>query len=185
MSLRLAFLAFLLSGAKHGYELKSEFEELFRGFWDVNAGQIYTTLARMQRDGLVINERVEQDDKPDKKMYTLTEAGRAEVSRMVTSALPVPDGPRDELLVKVFVLSKIDVNAALAMVSKQRMYWLTALREVVQTKLDARDSGKRLILDRSILRIQADLEWLELCDQFLGNLNRRPQNPIGKEDGHE
>ena len=69
----------LRAGAKYGCELKAGFEALFRGLWYVNVGQIYSTLSRGQRDRLVINERVVQDDRPDKKVYKMTELGELEI----------------------------------------------------------------------------------------------------------
>lgn len=170
MSLRFAFLAFLTTGAKHGYELKSEFEDLFRGLWDVNAGQIYTTLSRMQRDALVTNERIAQDDRPDKKIYTLTEDGKREVARWLSEAIQELDTPRDELLVKVFVLLQLKSPACLEVIRLQRNHFMASLREFTQLKLTTADPLRQLIFDRAILRIQADLEWLDNVEASVATL---------------
>lgn len=167
VSLQLAFLAFLRQGAKHGYELKAEFEALFGGLWEVNAGQIYTTLGRMQRDGLVTHERVLQDDRPDKKMYRLTEAGEQTIVQWMDDAVEFTESPRDELLVKIFVLHRLDQAACLRAVRAQRIAYFAALREFTKRKLSTTDQLQRLIVDRAILRVQADLEWLDMSEQVL------------------
>lgn len=167
MSLKLAFLAFLRMGPKHGYELKADFEELFGGLWEVNAGQIYTTLSRMQRDGLVTNERVTQDDRPDKKVYVLTAAGEGEIEQWFKDLVHSGDTPRDELLIKVFVFYRLDPVAGQRMIRDQRNFYLSSLRELTKTKLGTADTVKGLILDRAILRLQADLEWLNNCETTL------------------
>src|SRR3712207_5244340 len=78
--MRNAFLALLAGGPAHGYELKQAFEEALGGVWPpLNAGQVYTTLARLERDGLVRGAQVEQAHRPDKKVYELTSDGRAAI----------------------------------------------------------------------------------------------------------
>ena len=75
--MRFALLALLSLGPAHGYELKAAFETHFGAVWPpLNIGQVYTTLARLERDGLVVATDVEQSDRPNKRVYSLTGAGR-------------------------------------------------------------------------------------------------------------
>ena len=81
--LRYAVLALLARASLHGYELKAAFERLLGGTWTLNIGQVYTVLAKLEADGLV-ECRVEPQDKvPDRKVYSLTEKGEAQLTAVV------------------------------------------------------------------------------------------------------
>src|SRR5690554_1690742 len=87
--MRFPLLALLARGSAHGYELKQALEQRFGAVLPpLNAGQIYTTLSRLQRDGLVVDDAVEQDGRPNKRVYRLTEAGQAELRGWVDRATP-------------------------------------------------------------------------------------------------
>ena len=99
--MRSAFLALLARAPAHGYELKQAFDETFGGVWPpINVGQIYTTLGRLERDGLVRSVHVEQAHRPDKKVYELTDAGRAALEEWIDAPA---EGPRlrDDFFLKV------------------------------------------------------------------------------------
>ena len=85
------FLALLASGRTHGYELKRRYDQLFAAVWGpVNIGQIYVTLGRLERDGLVVQERVGQDGRPDRKDYELTERGRSALDALAAGGRRPP-----------------------------------------------------------------------------------------------
>src|SRR3954449_9316530 len=87
--MRFPLLALLASGPAHGYELRQALEQRFGSVLPpLNAGQIYTTLSRLQRDGLVEDNAVEQDGRPNKRGYRLTEQGRAELDGWVRASEP-------------------------------------------------------------------------------------------------
>ena len=75
-----AILALLAQEPRHGYELHGLFRTLLGGPWDLNTGQIYSSLERLARDGLVVEARVEKAGGPDKRVWGLAEPGRAELS---------------------------------------------------------------------------------------------------------
>src|SRR6185312_540136 len=87
--MRLPLLALLASGPAHGYELKQALEQRFGSVLPpLNAGQIYTTLGRLQRDGLVEDDAVAQDGRPNKRVYRLTAEGESELSGWVRDSTP-------------------------------------------------------------------------------------------------
>ena len=87
MAIKHALLGLLAEGPKHGYELKTAFDETIGERWSLNIGQVYNTLNRLARDGyVVLQEEVEQETRPDKKIYAITEAGREELSRWLAKA---------------------------------------------------------------------------------------------------
>src|ERR1043165_591872 len=93
--MRFPLLALLAGGPAHGYELKQAMEQRFGSVLPpLNAGQIYTTLSRLDRDGLVEDDAVAQNGRPNKRVYRLTEAGRGELSGWVADSPPQPR-PKD------------------------------------------------------------------------------------------
>ena len=177
-------LAFLERGAGHGYELKQAIEQAFGdAFPPINVGQIYTTLARLERDGLVCSSHVAQDGRPDKRVYGLTEAGRDALDAWF--AQPA-DGSRlrDEFYTKL-VLGALPVgngHAALAagagrraapivLIARQRGRYLQQLRELNDLALKQdpeRDVAALLLIEGAMLHLQADLKWLDACEARLG-----------------
>src|SRR5919197_5625619 len=164
--MRELFLALLAGDRGHGYELKQalqqEFGELLPA---LNAGQIYSTLARLERDGLVVGEHVAGDSRR-KRVYELTEAGRAVLARWIET--PVP-GTRlkDEFFMKLVV-----VAARLAepktLIEGQRREYLQSLRDL-DALLAANGKGvsAELLVEGAVLHAKADLEWLDLIERRL------------------
>ncbi len=98
MSVRQGLLALLAQQAMYGYQLRQEFEARTGATWPLNVGQVYTTLARLERDGLVVAQ--EQAD-TDQQYYAVTDAGRAEVRDWFTTPVRRESRPRDELAIKL------------------------------------------------------------------------------------
>src|SRR6266511_4189240 len=87
--MRYVFLALLASGPAHGYQLKRRHDALFASGWGpINIGQIYVTLGRLERDGLVTHRTVQQAGRSDRKVYELTELGRKALDRTSTRLNP-------------------------------------------------------------------------------------------------
>ncbi len=168
MAVREGLLSLLQPGPRHGYQLKTEFEAVTGGVWKLNVGQVYTTLDRLERDGLVHVE-VSADD--GQKSYSLTAAGREELGAW-WEIIPAEDPPpRDELMLKVLMAIELDRDHALTVITRQR----TALFGILQRHrrqqhpdLTAGDSlSARLVVDALIVRAEADLRWLDLCESRL------------------
>lgn len=169
MAVREGLLALLDEGPRYGYQLKTEFEGATGGVWPLNVGQVYTTLDRLERDGLVAT--AEHDGQ---KSYEITAAGREELGAW-WEAVPVDDPPpRDELMLKVLMAIEHGPGHALDVLTRQRTALLTLLqlrrrdgRSAVAARNGENDLAQRLVADALIVRAEADLRWLDLCESRL------------------
>src|SRR5436853_7255920 len=111
MSVRHALLALLSEGPKYGLQLREEFEARTGEVWPLNVGQVYTTLQRLERDGLVASDG-DAEDGPQKG-FRITSAGAAELDRWLRTPPDMTSPPRDELVIKVLLalgLPGVDVR---------------------------------------------------------------------------
>jgi DNA-binding PadR family transcriptional regulator len=161
------FLTLLAAEPSHGYELKRMLEHEFADLLPaVNAGQIYSTLARLERDGLVEGETLAGDGR-GKRVYQLTEAGRSELATWLDS--PVPGlRLKDEFFMKFVVAVAARLAAPTTLIERQRREYLQSLRDLdalLETK--ARGPVSELLVEGAILHVKASLEWLELIEERL------------------
>ena len=117
MSVRHSLLALLSAGPTHGYGLKTEFEAATGDVWPLNVGQVYTTLGRLERDGLVTAEA----DADGQKVYEITEAGHGELERWFETPVPREMIPRQELAIKLVFAMRSGVADVAAVVQRQRV----------------------------------------------------------------
>lgn len=171
--MRYALLALLAEGSTYGYELKQAFERLFRPVWPpINVGQIYTTLGRLERDGLVRSHEVEQSRRPDKRVYELTEQGRAALANWMVA--PVEGAHlKDEFFMKL-VLASLAGTDPMQLLDRQRNKYLQSLRDLDTLALETEaESPAQLLIEGAVLHLQADLRWLDRCEEWLeGGLGR-------------
>jgi DNA-binding PadR family transcriptional regulator len=113
MSLEHAILGFLNYHPYTGYDLKKIFDTSIRHFWPADQSQIYRTLARLEENGWAVMERIPQEDRPDRKVYHITEAGRAEFLRWVSGPPPLSE-PRSAPLIQVFFSGQLSDEEILA-----------------------------------------------------------------------
>jgi DNA-binding PadR family transcriptional regulator len=172
--MRHAVLGLLARRPAHGYELKVAYDRLFGRIWpQVNVGQVYTTLQRLERDGLVEGNAVEQAHKPDKRVYALTPSGREELRRWLSEPVAEPR-LKDEFFLKLVMARLADLDATtepMLLIERQRRGYLEALRDLNElvSRLDASgDEIGSLIAEGAILHLKADLEWLELLQLRIG-----------------
>jgi DNA-binding PadR family transcriptional regulator len=165
--MRELFLALLAGERGYGYELgqalQQEFGELLPA---LNAGQIYSTLARLERDGLVVGHSVEGDSRR-KRVYELTEDGRDALARWVDT--PVP-GTRlkDEFFMKFVVVVSARLAEPRTMIEGQRREYLQSLRDLdALLEANGRSAAAELLVEGAVLHAKADLEWLDLIEQRL------------------
>jgi len=166
MSVRHSLLALLAAEPAHGYGLKSSFEKSTAGAWPLNVGQVYTTLARLERDGLIEGDAGDDEERSN---WRITREGRAELAAWY--AAPVDDRPaRDELAIKVLVAlaaGSVDVTKIL---QAQRTATLERLQEWTRSKRRAdpdSDLAWLLLLDALILKAEAEVKWLDRCEERL------------------
>jgi DNA-binding PadR family transcriptional regulator len=165
--MREIFLALLAGESGYGYELKRALEQPFGDLLpELNAGQIYSTLARLERDGLVAGESVPGDSRR-KRVYELTERGRAALVRWIES--PVP-GTRlkDEFFMKFVVVVAARLAEAKTMIDRQRREYLQSLRDLdALLAANGKGAAAELLVEGAVLHAKADLEWLDLIEQRL------------------
>ena len=165
--LRFVLLGLLDAEPRYGYELKAVFEQFLGGTWQLNIGQIYTTLGKLETEGLVAAEVVPQDSSPDRKVYALTATGR---DALADWAGTVEEGPvrlREELFLKVAVLSLTDGARARALIHEQRTAHLATLAGLYDLQGAAPHPATELLLEAAMLRLEADLRWLDLAEDRL------------------
>jgi DNA-binding PadR family transcriptional regulator len=172
MAVREGLLALLDDGRRHGYQLKTEFEHVTGGVWPLNVGQVYTTLERLERDGLVT---VAEDN--GQKSYELTAAGREELGAW-WETVPVDDPPpRDELMLKMLMAIDHGPEHALDVLTRHRTALLALLqlrrRHGRSSAAGHDDLAATLVADALVVRAEADLRWLDLCESRLIAAARR------------
>jgi DNA-binding PadR family transcriptional regulator len=157
-------LALLAKGPSHGYELRQRLHAalgpLGAGF---NAGQVYVTLTRLERNGLVASEQVGQVVGPDRKMYGLTPSGSDRVAAWVLEVDWPKPAPADFHL-KLVAVAAAGLADPVAVADGQRRELLRRLSQLQAARLaEPDDSEGALLLDGAILQLQAGITWLELC----------------------
>lgn len=166
--IKFLLLGLLAAKPRHGYELKTLFEELFGGTWPLNPGQVYMTLQKLEDEGLVTSQVVEQQLLPDRRVYSITEDGRAELKAWTTESSEGPIRIREEMVAKVLTAIVTDHARATDLIWAQRRHHLQAIAQLRDKKSDPQLSlATRLVLDGAILRAEADLRWLDLCEERL------------------
>jgi DNA-binding PadR family transcriptional regulator len=177
MTIRQGLLALLADGPRHGYQLRADFESRTGGTWPLNIGQVYTTLQRLERDGLVASngrntaaDRGDRADRADRVVYELTDAGRQELADWWTTPVRPEARPRDELAIKLalaVMAPGVDVHRV---VQAQRTDTLRALQEYTRLKVRADDRGDLawlLVLDSLVFAAEAEVRWLDHCEARL------------------
>ena len=166
--MRFPLLALLANGPAHGYELKQAMEQQFGSVLPpLNAGQIYTTLSRLERDGLVDDDAVEQNGRPNKRVYQLTEAGADELRGWVADATPATR-LKDDFFMKLVLARAAGIADPLELIDRQRAAYLQALRELDDVAHNGDDIAA-LLVEGAALHLEADLKWLDLCEQRMGS----------------
>ncbi|HEY3873609.1 MAG TPA: PadR family transcriptional regulator [Actinocrinis sp.] len=160
-------LAMLAKEPSHGYELRARLRAALGPLGDsMNAGQVYVTLTRLEKAGLVASERSDPaPDRPDRKVYTLTPAGQQRVAGWLSEiGWPKPD--LAEFHLKLVAAAAARLADPVALVDAQRRELLRRLREAQRAGMAEPDgSSAGLLLEGIVLRLQADLRWLEACER--------------------
>lgn len=164
MSVRLALLALLEEGPRYGYQLRAEFETRTGATWPLNVGQVYSTLSRLERDGLVTEEG---DDGEGHVVYRITSEGRAEVADWFGRPVARTQPPRDELAIKLAIAVTVPGVDVGAVIQRQRSATMLALQDYTRLKREAGDSEDiawSLVLDSLVFAAEAEVRWLDHCE---------------------
>lgn len=162
MSIRYAMLALLYEGPKFGLQLQHEFEEGTGEVWPLNAGQVYSTLRRLERDGLV---SAEDGDGPQ-QTYALTEDGSADLAEWLQSPPVASAPPRDELLIKVLIAFRLPDIDLRSLIQVHRRQILEAMQQYTWLKREApaTDVALMLAVDAELFRLDALVRWLDAAE---------------------
>jgi DNA-binding PadR family transcriptional regulator len=167
MSIRQAMLALLEQEPMYGYQLRTEFERRTGSTWPLNVGQVYTTLARLERDGLV--EGTGSDDEGH-LMYRVTDPGRAEVASWFSTPVGRTQPARDELAIKLALAVTVPGVDVGAVIQQQRSTTMAALQDYTRLKRTGPGGGEStdlawgLVLDSLVFATEAEIRWLDHCE---------------------
>jgi DNA-binding PadR family transcriptional regulator len=171
MSIKHAILGLLAERPLHGYELKAAYEQELVPSTQLNYGQVYTTLERLGRDGLVAHEVVSQTERPDKKVYALTGAGRKELKDWLSKPSQLDLDLRNETFLKLILARHLHDADPFKILEIERQACFARLHEVTQARACAQRERATLqsllVLDLALLRLEAFIKWLELCEEVL------------------
>jgi DNA-binding PadR family transcriptional regulator len=170
MSVRHALLALLSEGSKYGLQLGQEFESRTGEVWPLNTGQVYTTLQRLERDGLVESDG---DDEPGpQKKYHITADGGEELRAWLRTPADAVSPPRDELVIKVLVALRVPGVDVAELVQVHRRHLVETMQYFTRLKEDAgdHDIGLLLVADAELFRLDAVIRWLDAADARIRRL---------------
>ena len=174
MSVRHALLALLSEGPKYGLQLRHEFEARTGEVWPLNVGQVYQTLQRLERDGLVAAEDADAEEGPQRG-YAITAEGADELAEWLSTPPDIVQPPRDELLIKVLVATEVPGVDVHEVVQVHRRHLIQVMQEYTSIKADAPedDVALALVVDAELFRIEAAVRWLDAADIRLRQLQKK------------
>jgi DNA-binding PadR family transcriptional regulator len=174
LSVRHALLALLSEGSKYGLQLREEFEARTGEVWPLNVGQVYATLRRLERDGLVAPD--DAADEGTQKGYRLTPEGAAELAEWLRTPPDLSAPPRDELVLKVLAASRMPGADPHEVIQAHRRYLVQLMQQWTRIKEDEAEfePDLALVVDAELFRLDAVVRWLDTAEARL----RRGPAPV-------
>jgi DNA-binding PadR family transcriptional regulator len=174
VSVRHALLALLCEGPRYGLALRQEFEARTGEVWPLNVGQVYTTLQRLERDGMVESDG---EDGPQKN-FRITADGVEELRSWLRTPPDLTSPPRDELVIKVLVALEVPGVDVHDVIQVHRRYVVELMQQWTRLKEDAdgRDLSFALVVDAELFRLESVVRWLDAAE---GRLRRHRAEPPG------
>jgi DNA-binding PadR family transcriptional regulator len=172
MSVRHSLLALLSEGPKYGFQLRQEFEASTGDVWPLNVGQVYTTLDRLERDGLAESDDIDADER--QRNFRITQNGVEELARWLRMPPDLTQPPRDELVIKILVASRLPDVDVYDVIQVHRRYLVQLMQQWTRLKEDEVrfDLAFALAVDAELFRLDAVVRWLDAAD---GRLRRSRQ----------
>ncbi|MCR1785199.1 PadR family transcriptional regulator [Nocardioides carbamazepini] len=173
MSVKHALLALLEQQPMYGYQLRAEFERRTGTAWPLNVGQVYTTLTRLERDGLAV---ADGEDDEGHVVYRITDGGRDEVATWFTTPVARTQPPRDELAIKLALAVTVPGVDVGTVIQQQRSATMASLQDYTRLKRRAAEAADRaeradlawsLVLDSLVFGAEAEIRWLDHCEARL------------------
>jgi DNA-binding PadR family transcriptional regulator len=175
MSVKHALLGLLSERPKYGHQLRQEFEEKTGDVWPLNVGQVYTTLQRLERDGLV--ESDEDDSEGPQKRVRITEAGAEELTQWLNTPIDLTVPPRDELVIKVLVALELPNVNVRQVLQVHRRYLIELMQQWTRLKEDEGqfDLPLALVVDAELFRLDSVIRWLDAVDGRVKRMSLEPE----------
>jgi DNA-binding PadR family transcriptional regulator len=164
MSLKYGILGLLAEQPLHAYAVRTRFQDLLGGSWEVNIGQVYATLQRLERDGLV--EPAEPRGDRGKVPYRLTEVGRKVLETWLAEPESEPQQLREEIYLKLLLAARVANGDLPTLLARQRRVYLQRLKDLAVLEEKARSQGRDdlvLLYQGALLHTEADLKWVDAC----------------------
>ncbi|HKF17732.1 MAG TPA: PadR family transcriptional regulator [Candidatus Dormibacteraeota bacterium] len=171
MSLQGCLAALLLDGSAHGYQLKATLEAELGPLWATRASQVYLTLGRMVRDGLVTSRRVQQTARPDRQLLSLTSKGRQAAERWLFDSREP-----GELVVRLAVGRLVIPERFAELVVDSVEERASALRGLRELRASVDGGFQPEAVDAEIQRVKAELRWVSSLRERAGHIARRPRS---------
>ncbi|MCL3778397.1 MULTISPECIES: PadR family transcriptional regulator [unclassified Actinomyces] len=168
MDTRLTLLGLLGTGPGHGYDLKTSWDRWFAQTKPLAFGQVYASLARLLRDGLIELAGAEPGAGPERKRYAITPQGRAAVEEWITTPEVPSDSIQADLFAKTVIALLLDDDAE-HLLDLQRTTHTARMREITRRK-DGADLRTTLLADHALYHLEADLRWIDLTAARLAEL---------------
>ncbi|MGE5134970.1 MAG: PadR family transcriptional regulator [Gemmatimonadota bacterium] len=177
MSVRYALLALLSEGPKYGLQLREEFEARTGEVWPLNVGQVYTTLQRLERDGLV--ESDEDGEEGPQKGYRITPGGADKLADWLRTPPDLTSPPRDELVMKVLVALRVPGADVHEIIQVHRRYLVELMQQWTRLKEDEAgyDLSLALVVDAELFRLDSVVRWLDAAEGRLKRAAALPAAP--------
>ena len=164
MSIRHALLALLSEGPKYGLQLREEFQARTGDVWPLNVGQVYTTLQRLERDGLVESDGTGEEG--PQKGFQITAAGEQELAGWLRTPPDLSSPPRDELVIKILIAIRLPGVDVHEVTQAHRRYLVELMQQWTRIRED--DGGRNLNLalavDAELFRLDSVIRWLDAAD---------------------
>jgi len=176
VSVRHALLALLSDGPKYGMQLRDEYEGATGDVWPLNVGQVYTTLQRLERDGLVESDDAGADER--QKAFRITVNGQTELVDWLQTPPGPSSPPRDELVTKVLVALRVPGVDVHSVIQAHRRQVVELMQQWTRFKGDETefDLPFALVVDAELTRLAAVAQWLDLADE---HVKRSGKEPVG------
>ena len=181
MSVRHALLALLSEGPKYGLQLREEFEARTGEVWPLNVGQVYTTLQRLERDGLVESDDAGPDgrERTPQKAFRITARGQTELAGWLRTPPDLSAPPRDELVMKVLVAMRVPGTDVHDVIQVHRRYLVELMQQWTRIKEAEAESdlGLALVVDAELFRLDSVIRWLGAADGRIKRAAAEPPRP--------
>jgi DNA-binding PadR family transcriptional regulator len=167
VSVRHALLALLSEGPKYGLQLRQEFESGTGEVWPLNVGQVYLTLQRLERDGLVESDGAENEG--PQKVFRITAGGDRELAQWLRTPPDTAPPPRDELVIKVLMALRVPGVDVADLLQVHRRHLVEVMQQYTRLKGAApeRDVGLALVVDAQLFRLEAVVRWIDAAEARL------------------